>query len=442
MYCLEEKSPKKFLSSQRNQELSITFDYFDIDKKELKNDIKNSSSLRLNNEEIPLKSNSFRSINSNTNKNNIDLHNKYFILESPQYYINNFETVGNNTKLLNYFYETQIEKRLDELKSITKNSPVLSLNVLSSNYYKKGKLFKIDPLGIINENKGKNYINKNNNHSHKGIVYFGYCPDKSNKIYKKNKYKNSEEKKNTIKNKENNDNINIDIDIQVPPWDKENDKEKILNLYSILNKNNTHINEYLEDKQYGIYFYIYFNPDYMKYYIKDFGIHFCTFIKIQNEIILKSNNIINIGDTFLFISIGIEKSSLNLTEEKLQEKKKIFSFTDTDYNNNLHLKIFSKEKNYAPMNFLPTKSKIKIGRSLNCEIIIEDIQLSRIHCTIEYKNNLGWIIRDGYNNKENVEESSDNKGSTNGTWIYTLEDTAIYEGMILRSDNNIFRCQF
>ena len=197
---LEDKSPKKFLSPQRNKIQSNTSDNFDIDKKELKNDIKNSSSFRLNNEEIPLKSNSFRSNNINTNNNNIDLHNKYFILESPQYYINNFETVGNNTKLLNYFYETQIEKRLNELESIAKNSPVLNLNVLSSNCYKKGKLFKIDPLGIINENnkdsnKGKNYGNKSDNHSHKGIVYFGYCPDKSNKIYKNKKYINSEEKK-------------------------------------------------------------------------------------------------------------------------------------------------------------------------------------------------------------------------------------------------------
>ena len=180
----------------------------------------------------------------------------------------------------------------------------------------------------------------------------------------------------------------------------------------------------------------------MKYYIKDCGKYYCTFIKIQNEIILKSNNIINIGDTFLLISIGIENNFLNSTEEKKQEKKKTFSLSDREYNNNLNLKIVSKEKNYPLINFLPTKSKIKIGRAFNCEIVIDDILLSRIHCTIEYKNNIGWIIRDGYNNKDNVEDSTDNKGSTNGTWIYTFEDTPIYEGMVLRSDNNLFRCKF
>lgn len=279
------------------------------------------------------------------------------------------------------------------------------------------------------ENNNNNYIHHSNSSSkfskkevEKGIVYFGYCPYKNNI-------------------KENGSNIDIDIDIKVPPFDEDKDKEKIEQIYSILNTNNINISHLLENKKYGVYFYIYFNPDYMKYYIKDCGLYYGTFIKIQNEIILKSNYIINIGDTFLIISIGIENKSF-LNEEKFKEKKKIFSFSDSEYNNNLNLKIISKDKYYDPINFLPTKSKIKIGRASNCEIVIDDILLSRVHCTIEYKNDLGWIIRDGYINKENVEESIDNKGSTNGTWIYTFEDTPIYEGMILRYDNNLFRCKF
>ena len=182
----------------------------------------------------------------------------------------------------------------------------------------------------------------------------------------------------------------------------------------------------------------------MKYYIKDYGMSYGTFIKIQNEIILKNNYVINIGDTYLEISIGIENKSF-LTEEKNNWSKlenNIFSISESEYNNNLNIKIISKDKIYDPVNFLPTKSKIKIGRASNCEIVIDDILLSRIHCTIEYKNNIGWIIRDGYNKKENLEETIDNKCSTNGTWLYVLEDTPIYEGMILRSDNNLFRCKF
>lgn len=45
--------------------------------------------------------------------------------------------------------------------------------------------------------------------------------------------------------------------------------------------------------------------------------------------------------------------------------------------------------------------------------------LSRIHCTIEYQENVGWIIRDGYNIKT-MTGSYEVKQSTNGTWYYII----------------------
>ena len=111
------------------------------------------------------------------------------------------------------------------------------------------------------------------------------------------------------------------------------------------------------------------------------------------------------------------------------------------YNNNLNLKIFSQDKVYDPVNFLPTKSIIKIGRATSCEVCIDDILLSRVHCAIEYKNSVGWIIRDGYRNEESF-DNDDIKWSTNGTCLHAFEDTPIYEGMILRSENHLFRCKF
>ena len=385
----------------------------------------------------------------------------------------------------------QLSKRLNKIKNEPKDVPILNLIVLSSNYYKTGKTFKIGPFGIINKNKisnsnrqnkkiikatnkDENFLNIANKQNKKGMVYFGYYPDKinellikdnlsfekndnnNNKMNKLNKSMKNKFKKNgkNVDKKLNinnaNDKQNIDyIDIQIPPWEEDKrDKEKVTQLSKIknadpsINLNNCNI---LENKKYGIYFYIYYNPYYMKYYIKDCGKSYGTFIKIQNEIILKDNYLINIGDTYLEISIGIKnKSFINEqnNNDSTKSKKKITSFSDSEYDNNLNLKIISKEKAYDPVNFLPTKSKIKIGRAANCEIVIDDILLSRIHCTIEYKNNIGWILRDGYNNKENIEESMDIKCSTNGTWLYTFEDTPIHEGMILRSDNNLFRCKF
>ena len=384
-----------------------------------------------------------------------------------------------NSKFIISLNEAQIKKRLNKIKNIAKEAPILNLIVLSSNIYKSGKHFKIGPYGIINKNKNNNkeldkvkrYINNKNNEDNsfssfsskqinKGIVIFGYRPDKKNKqpikeqLYIENnnkKYNKIKRVEKSSKNKESintiYDNFNFDnIDIQVPPWDDDKEKEKITQLSTLINTNqniNLNMSNFFGNKKYGCFFYIYFNPDYMKYYVKDCGMSYGTFINIQNEIILKDNYIINIGDTFLAISIGIENKALfNKQKDNFLLKNKIMSISDSEYNNNLNLKIISKDKTYDPVNFLPTKSKIKIGRGLNCEIVIDDILLSRVHCTIEYKNNIGWIIRDGYKNKENIEESMDIRSSTNGTWLYAFEDTPIYEGMIIRSDNNLFRCKF
>ena len=429
----------------------------------MKNDVKKSSSFRFRNyEEKSLNSNSFGNHNINPD---------YFnILDNYQKFSHEFN--DNNSKIISFLSETQLEKRLNKIKSVEKNAPILNIIVLSSNYYKTGKHFKIGPFGLINQNKNidsnkeMTHCYKNNNKNEdkqtlKGVVYFGYYPDKINQISLENRNNiniknnnNNLSKKSENKNRENISNFsnieNFDyIEIKVPPSEK--DIENNLN-YPISTKINTNHNNnlnmsILEKKKYGIYFYIYFNPYYMKYYIIDCGKSYGTFIKIQNEIILKNNYLINIGDTYMEISLGIEsKSFLNEEKSISYRKEKIFSLSDSEYDNNydnnLNLKIISKNKIYEPFNFLPTKSKIKIGRSSNCEISIDDILLSRVHCTIQYQNNIGWIIRDGYNNKENGDDSMDTKASTNGTWLYTFEDTPIYEGMILRSDNNLFRCKF
>ena len=492
---INDSSTKTLLSPQRNKDFSNTIEYYDIDKKELQNNSKKESSLGFNYGALTLNTNSF--VNNSNNINiNIDYFNNINLTDDPPKY-NSHHTCGDKlSRLTNSMSEGQITKRLSKIKSVAKDAPILNLIVLSSNYYKTGKHFKIGPYGLIQNNKNgelkeRRYIYKNNNDSfsipskqinHPGVVYFGYYPDKAynqqklisfesnennknknhkklNKLNKNIKYRNNKNIKESHKSKQNrniynitNSQNNIDfIDIQVPPWDDEKDKgkekekekenEKDINrqISTVIN-----ISNILEMKKYGRYFYIYFNPDYMKYYVKDCGMSYGTFIKIQNELILKDNYVINIGDSYLDISIGIENKSFlkdNINNGSKYQRQ-IFSQSDSEYDNNLNLKIISKDKIYDPVNFLPTKSKIKIGRASNCEIVIDDILLSRIHCTIEYKNNIGWIIRDGYNNNKNNEESIDIKASTNGTWLYAHEDTPIYEGMILRSDNNLFRCKF
>ena len=58
--------------------------------------------------------------------------------------------------------------------------------------------------------------------------------------------------------------------------------------------------------------------------------------------------------------------------------------------------------------------KIYIGRDNCCNIFVNDPLLSRIHCTIKYKEDGGWAIYDG--KKDDDENQS--QESTNGTWIY------------------------
>ena len=98
----------------------------------------------------------------------------------------------------------------------------------------------------------------------------------------------------------------------------------------------------------------------------------------------------------------------------------------------LNVKIFSGDIKHGIVSFFPEKSP----RSSDCEILIDDNMLSRVHCTIEFKNDK-WYIIDGV-----INEDGNIKNSTNGTWIYALEDTPIYEGMIIKSNYNLFKFSF
>lgn len=63
--------------------------------------------------------------------------------------------------------------------------------------------------------------------------------------------------------------------------------------------------------------------------------------------------------------------------------------------------------------------------------------LSRVHCSIEYREHGGWIIRDGYSIR-NRDGSYEVNQSTNGTWLYVREETLVTDGMIFKSNHNLF----
>lgn len=264
----------------------------------------------------------------------------------------------------------------------------------------QGTQIKINPLGIIPDpvNNIKSLRNKKD-----GFVFFGYLPNNSG-----------------------NEQENV-LDIQLPP------KEADLSTLSL--GNTSAINQFI-----GKYFQIFFNPENLKYYLLDSGFCYGTFVKIQSETILKDNTLINIGNSYISVSIGFEDDTI-FSEPNIELNKKIPSQPNKDYNNNLNLKIMSKNVTYDPVNFQPTKSSIRVGRSQNCEVVVEDNMLSRIHCTIEFRKNVGWVIRDGVYNS-NKDGNIEVKASTNGTWLFASEDIPIYEGMIFKWNDNLFKCSY
>ena len=167
------------------------------------------------------------------------------------------------------------------------------------------------------------------------------------------------------------------------------------------------------DEQFvGKHFQIRFDNDTKKYYIKDLGNGFGTFIKLINEEKIKDNLLINIGETYI-----------------------VFSFNDNN-ENELILKLFTGEEQRNSYIFNCDNQKtVIIGRDSSlCDVIIDDKMLSRVHCCINYKekeNEKGWYIKDG---------NLQGKKSTNDTWFYSAEETLIYDQMIFKTNHNLFKC--
>ena len=172
-----------------------------------------------------------------------------------------------------------------------------------------------------------------------------------------------------------------------------------------------------ESKFVGRHFKIFYNQNDFKYYIQDCGNGYGTFLKIEKNAKIKNNSLISIGNSYLVCEVNSSENHVN---------------------NIIKIKIFSgiKEENIKfdyTFNSLE-KQNIIIGRNFNCDIKIDDDLLSRINSTLIYKEN-EWFLYDG-----NYIKNPDSK-STNGTWIYLIEETEIYDNMIFKSNQNLWNCK-
>ena len=235
-----------------------------------------------------------------------------------------------------------------------KENPCLDLEVLNSWNLPIGLQLHIDEYGLKNSLRNES----------DGFTYFGFQTEESL-------------------------NSNPYIDYLLGPKDQEYDEQFIGKHFQIRYDNNT-----------------------KKYYIKDLGNGFGTFIKLINEEKIKDNLLINIGETYI-----------------------VFSF-DNENEKELVIKLFTGEEQCNTYTFNTDNQKcIIIGRDSSlCDVIIEDKMLSRIHCCVNYKekdNEKGWYIKDG---------NMKGKKSTNDTWFYSAEETLIYDKMIFKTNHNLFKC--
>ena len=179
------------------------------------------------------------------------------------------------------------------------------------------------------------------------------------------------------------------------------------------NDNNTPIN-------YGRQFSIRFDLDEKLYFIKDCsgGNGYGTFMKLINEMKIEDSTLINIGNNYIVFTLGVDK--LEPEESDTLNDEKILS-----------VKVFGGELvNYSYAFNQKQFKKIYIGNKEECNIVLEDNLLDDIHCTIKYKKGKGWFIIDGYEEKKSI----------NGTWVGLSEETEIFEGMIIQSNQNIYQC--
>ena len=186
----------------------------------------------------------------------------------------------------------------------------------------------------------------------------------------------------------------------------------------------------IDEKYYGKHFQIKFNPYNLNYYLKDLGHGFGTFIKIHDWVEINNNFLLNIGENYIVFSLGNE-NEYDTNENYALNK-------NNNENNTLNIKIFSGNIKQKIISFSPNDSPFTIGRSTDNAICIEDGMLSRVHCSIIYKNDK-WFIQDG---NANVKDDVEGKKSTNGSWVYAYEDTLIEDKMMFKAAHNLFFCKF
>ena len=170
---------------------------------------------------------------------------------------------------------------------------------------------------------------------------------------------------------------------------------------------------YSEHLPYPYIFTIYYKKNEKAYYIRAFSgkgsDNKILFIKLNNEkkYILKRKELISAGN-IIFQITPLDNNCLeiiNLTNQKYCNKRRVFDGL--------------------------SKKTITIGRHKECDFFFaRDKSFSRYQPTLEFDDNkYEWTVIDG----------KDNKGSTNGTWVFGIHSFLIENEMIVEILNSKIR---
>ena len=276
-----------------------------------------------------------------------------------------------------------------------KNQKELNLTVISSTLKYDQNTYTITPSGLKNSKRNAN----------DGIVLFGY--EKKSVIKKQNENINTDNNiysNESLQNNINTNNINNDLDFT--------------NVFT-LNDFVFPVEE--KDENVGLYefpnFAIFYNLLDGNYYIKDFNTGVGALMKIK-KMELDCNTLINIGSNYLVLYINNNTITFKIFNNSTVSERK---YNDDSINQNYVTKEYRINEN--------EDSIITIGRSQKCDIIIEDMMLSKIQAFIEYNSKTKkFYLNDGDEMKE----------STNGTWVFILNATKITNNFMFKAEHTLF----
>ena len=274
---------------------------------------------------------------------------------------------------------TPYKQRISEINTIIKkpNSKysLLNLTVVSSTLKYPKSVYSISPLGLQNSKRnGKD-----------GIVLFGY------------------ERKKENSSSENNININSETN------DESTVKDFLFNDFIFPIEGNEDNNGIYESPNFAIYY----NLEDNNYYIKDFNTGVGALMKIK-KYVMEGNTLINIGGNYLVVYIEKNRILIKIFNNSILENTQ-------PKDSNCDIKQINLEEN--------SNSYTSIGRSQHCDIIIEDMLLSKVQCCIEYNSKTKKIyLCDGDGKKE----------STNGTWVFILNPTKITDNFMFKAEHTLF----